>query len=278
MIKEILLTALKQGKNSDSLFAIWSWIFAHSDASNIYYGTMKEICEGCKVEYAKVNKAFELQSKWNRKDVEYSIVMRKDKQEFEPIDSLKSFSFYKEIFNIDLEKLTSQYKPIIIIFNDKKISELMKKSSVQVEDKKLPIVNDISIKAKIVKDEIDTKLRNACLDIYIDFYKARFNVKPKIDAIQIKALKSIIQWLKQNKKNGTEVDILTSFNVIFQNWDIYDKFYQNQYKLTQISSNITNLVSFIVNNLNKVNKSKTDKITEFAEQINELIDSGKLKH
>ena len=77
----------------------------------------------------------------------------------------------------------------------------------------------------------------------------------KIDGIQGKALKSILSYLKQlcrQKGKESEEDVLNAFKFIFANWSRLDEFLQKQIKLSQINSNLPN----IIQNLKKTNNQK----------------------
>ncbi len=88
-----------------------------------------------------------------------------------------------------------------------------------------------------------------CMKIYNDFCLEKLGVKAKIDGTQGKALKNIIKYLKSNikEKPASEQAICDAFEIIFQKYDRWGKFYQGQLKLNQIDSNLINIIKLIKN-------------------------------
>ena len=94
--------------------------------------------------------------------------------------------------------------------------------------------------------------------IYDTFIKSKLGVGAKIDGQQGKAMKSIITYLKTNVKGETEKDILTAWQFIFEQWDLLDDFTQKQIKLSQINSNILNILNQIRNGKKAGNNLETN--------------------
>lgn len=126
------------------------------------------------------------------------------------------------------------------------------------------------------------------IDVYFDWFKQRNDdVPPKIDAAEAKAAKMIAEYFKtiQAKKepNTTEEEMPEKIKnmalYIFSKWDTLEVFLQKQVKLTQINSNITNIINFIKNgkqatNNNNYNKQPVtnDTITERFKYFSEFFD------
>lgn len=97
------------------------------------------------------------------------------------------------------------------------------------------------------------------MKIYYDWFKDLNDEPPKIDAGDGKALKEIIKHLKTSAKNrepGISDEkllstVLNGFAHIFKNWGLMDAFYRKQVKLTQINSNLTNIINEIKNGTKK---------------------------
>jgi len=88
------------------------------------------------------------------------------------------------------------------------------------------------------------------IDLYNDFCLNRFDAPAKIDGVQGKAMKSIIKYLKSvSKKKGSDPDqgVLDSLKYIFSSWDSLEPFLQKQVKLSQINSNLVNIIQQIRN-------------------------------
>lgn len=126
------------------------------------------------------------------------------------------------------------------------------------------------------------------IDVYFDWFKQRNDgVPPKIDAAEAKAAKMIAEYFKtiQAKKepNTTEEEMPEKIKnmalYIFSKWDTLEVFLQKQVKLTQINSNITNIINFIKNgkqatNNNNYNKQPVteDTIAERFKYFSEFFD------
>lgn len=127
------------------------------------------------------------------------------------------------------------------------------------------------------------------IDVYFDWFKQRNDgVPPNINAAEAKAAKMIAEYFKtiQAKKepNTTEEEMPEKIKnmalYIFSKWDTLEVFLQKQVKLTQINSNITNIINFIkngkqaTNNSNKYNKQPVtnDTITERFKYFSEFFD------
>lgn len=92
-------------------------------------------------------------------------------------------------------------------------------------------------------------------DIYDQFMKSR-GLVAEFGGAEGKSMKRIIAYLidmlmDQNKESFTadtmKVKVLKSLKYIFDSWSKLDLFYQNQLKLTQISSNLVNIINQIKN-------------------------------
>jgi len=112
---------------------------------------------------------------------------------------------------------------------------------------------------EVIMPEEKIPAYSPCMKIYNDFILEKLGVKAKIDALQGKALKNIIKYLKSNikEKPTSEQAICDAFEIIFQKYDRWGKFYQDQLKLNQIDSNLINIIKLIKNGKSK-NRGCTD--------------------
>ena len=118
------------------------------------------------------------------------------------------------------------------------------------------------------------------LEIYYNWYSERNDgVPPKIDGGDGTALKNIISYFKtvykgRKEPKGTEREEVTAMWLfIFQNWHSLDSFYQKQTKLTQINSNITNIINEFKNGARKSKSNPKDKSDDArAERIKSSFD------
>ena len=89
------------------------------------------------------------------------------------------------------------------------------------------------------------RLYSSLMAIYFDFVKQYTGVPPKVSEIEGKALKNIIKYLSSIQPN--EEDIIIGWKAIFENFNKWDSFYQKQLKLSQIDSNLLNIINSIKN-------------------------------
>ena len=108
------------------------------------------------------------------------------------------------------------------------------------------------------KEEVkEPSVYTRCMDVYAKWFEAEFGTGPKIDGQQGKAMKDLIAYFKiqvVKKFNGepaseTEIDdgIEASFRAVFEHWNRLELFYQQKTKLSEISSNIQNIIVQIKN-------------------------------
>ena len=118
------------------------------------------------------------------------------------------------------------------------------------------------------------------VEIYYNWFSERNDgVPPKIDGGDGTALKNIISYFKtiykgRKEPKGTEREEVTGMWIfIFTNWHSLDSFYQKQTKLTQINSNITNIINEFKNGARKSKSNPKDKSDDArAERIKSSFD------
>lgn len=96
-----------------------------------------------------------------------------------------------------------------------------------------------------IENKDDKHIYKMSIDIYHKFCLSNFDAPAKIDAVQGKALKTILVYLKKlciQKGNHTPQDILNALQYIFSNWKNLEPFLQKQVKLSQINSNLVNII------------------------------------
>lgn len=108
-----------------------------------------------------------------------------------------------------------------------------------------------------------------CVGVYFKFAKDKIGMSPVFDGAQGKALKKIIDWLELNlKEEKTVENVVNGFKFILDRHDQWDKFYQDQIKLTQIHSNITNIVKNI---RDAHSKSKSEQYKAIQREIQSRV-------
>lgn len=127
-----------------------------------------------------------------------------------------------------------------------------------------------SVKRNNAKDDIAQPIPNINTDskhnslytnmiaIYDGFCLNEFDAPSNINGQEGKAMKQIIKYLKSVcKAKGDDSDsaIQNAFKYILNNWNQLEPFYQKQIKLSQINSNITNIINNLKNGKAKSNRS-----------------------
>ena len=150
-------------------------------------------------------------------------------------------------------------EPKIEIVKPKERKTVVKKSPPKKEEPKTPpTMNE------------DGKLYARMVEIYFDWFKGLSGVSPKFGQAEGASLKQLINYFKilykANKKEGeNEFDEVTKmFSFIFSHWNLIDPFYQKQTKLTQINSNIQNIINDIKNGHGKKQQSNSKDKSEHA--------------
>ena len=108
-------------------------------------------------------------------------------------------------------------------------------------------------------------LFQSCIDIYDQFCKDKIGVGAKIDGQQGKAMKSILSYLKR-QCDGNEKMTEQSWSVILGNWDSLDKWQKNRVKLSEINSDLLNIINQIKNGRGQNSKNTG---TELNQAIND---------
>ena len=88
-----------------------------------------------------------------------------------------------------------------------------------------------------------------CVSVYDAFIKNRLDMPAKINGAEGKALKQIIAYLKKSasSKGLNDDTTIDGFRYILNSWDKLEPFLQKQIKLTQINSNLTNIINDLKN-------------------------------
>lgn len=96
-------------------------------------------------------------------------------------------------------------------------------------------------------------LHQKFLEIYDDFHQKKIGTGAKIGAKEGAAAKSILQYISKESKVKTEEGILASWEYILNNWQRLEPFYRNRMQITDINSNLTNILNQLRNGKNSTN-------------------------
>ena len=116
------------------------------------------------------------------------------------------------------------------------------------------------------------KLYPLMVEAYNEFCLQKTNMGAKMNAHQGKALKSIVQYLASQIKNKRvqiteeelKTEVLSAWNYVLGNWHEITGYYAEQIKLSQIDSNLPNL---LVQLRNKKTTARNEKFASRQSQI-----------
>lgn len=129
------------------------------------------------------------------------------------------------------------------------------------EEERIPVIIKNRSKEivfeKITKESTKSLYRDL-LAIYYYFYEKKFNIAPRINAIEGKSLKMIIAFLR--KICADDAEVKATFEAILLQWHKLPDFYQNQADLKQINSNLNTILRQLKNGQN--NKKASDDLRD----------------
>lgn len=136
-------------------------------------------------------------------------------------------------------------------------------------------------KSNLPENEVENENKNATeyqvfVAAYSDWHNAEIGVPIKMNGADGNAMKEIISYLNiatsQNNKSAIE-----AWQFILDNYSRWDKFHQNQTKLTQINYNLTNILNSIKNGTSNTNNQSASLEAEARRTAEELAAFGKVK-
>ena len=145
------------------------------------------------------------------------------------------------------------------------ISFLSEDSGTKVEQKR----NE----KKQKKSEVKNELYKTMVTVYDELCLTKIGMGAKMDALQGKSMKSIIEYLKSQVKNKmndlADIDeaVLNAWKYILNNWNELQDFYSDQIKLNQINSNLPNI---LVQLRNSKTSKKVQKFTNTENNIENI--------
>lgn len=114
-----------------------------------------------------------------------------------------------------------------------------------------------------------------CMEIYNDWIISITGIGGKINDVEGKALKQIINYLRTQisnaGKDASEEAVHKAFKFILINRDRWDKYHQDKLKITEINSNLINIINAVKNG---TVKQKADN--SFSESLSELRKEGSI--
>tara|TARA_R110002096_G_scaffold212268_1_gene399646 strand:+ start:318 stop:1088 length:771 start_codon:yes stop_codon:yes gene_type:complete len=124
------------------------------------------------------------------------------------------------------------------------------KTKIAITEKVQPIPNTKTTNINTNKNPYYTEL----LFVYDKFCQETFDAPAKINGAEGKALKQIISYLKglcKAKGDDSLEAVKNAFRYILSNWANLEPFLQKQIKLTQINSNLANIINQLKNGTEK---------------------------
>lgn len=282
---------------------VWCWLYANSDSNGIVCFDYNDIMIECRVPKTIIFRSLELQRIWNKNNAEKTIMLHKRNGEFVPMYCEYPAPEIMEQINERKTAILKQKRNnirLIIMFITPLFETVLKQIEEKIEPQKEPKKpRKKSVSQKVAEEfnennnenkdadkkkpvnprsKVDSNLLKKCLAIYIQFYKKRNdNATPLIDGMQVNALKDIILHFMKNSPDPSEENIIHSFDILFNNWDKYANYIQDQLTLIQIKRNITNMVAYLKKNRKNINKDKTSRLKDFQDAIIDKVNSGDME-
>jgi biotin operon repressor len=163
----------------------------------------------------------------------------------------ESFDGRKRILKSSLQETGNQ--------SFKDVEPAFQKSKGRVSETANILIQDTNTDNSTIKNGEVSPFTNF-VSVYDKFCKDRIGVGCKMNGAEGKALKSIIQYLKLHIKGDSQSALVESWKYILSRWDALDDFYKNQMKLTQINSNLINILNQLKNNKNGKSSDLESKI------------------
>lgn len=182
-----------------------------------------------------------------------------------------------ETFNKQLLNFSEKYK-IKKEINAKRISDWREKQIVTENVTRNESVRNAT-KVKESKVKVDNRnvsnslfseavasdgVYKKCIEIYNSFILNKTSVSAKINGKEGVAMNKIINYLKQQvkNKNDLETEIPNALTYIFSHFEKWDNFHKGQLNLSQIESNLINIINSIKNGKST---SKNQPISKYAQ-------------
>lgn len=136
-------------------------------------------------------------------------------------------------------------------------------------------------KNNLPENEIDTEIGNDndyknFVATYSEWHKTAIGIPIKMNGADGKAMKEIITYLK-TATSEKETTPIAAWQFILDNYNRWDKFHQNQTKLTQINYNLINILNSIKNGTSNSNHQSASLEAEARRTAEELAAFGKVK-
>jgi len=112
---------------------------------------------------------------------------------------------------------------------------------------------DGSVKVSAEKGGAGGKLHQDCMAVYSEFIKSKTGVPAKIDVADGKAMKTMIAYFRGAVKGRNEpvededAEVVKCFQYLFANFSKWQPFHQGRIKLSQINSDLQNIIQSIKN-------------------------------
>lgn len=237
----------------DPYLRVWCFFYGKSDANGVFETPIPFLLSKFKISRTTLRRIISYGVWWTESGLK--------------VDSKWTDNALKIIFVIEFSglKVDSKWTESGHL-TEKKV---VKKNAPKVEstaDIQINISTEKKVKAQ------SENLYPQMVDRYNDFCVNRTGMGAKMNAHQGKSLKSIIEYLalqvKNKKTDITEaelkVDVLNAWEYILNNWIQIKGYYAEQIKLSQIDSNLPNILMQLRNN------KKSNRDEKFAKTRSEI--------
>ena len=223
-------------QKSDAYAQVWVYFFANSNDKGEFES-----------QYSFLLSRFKISRSTLQRIVEYGCAWAENGQNLGRIwagNTLKII-FVTNIDGQDLGRIWAE--------NGQKTEPKKREKKAKVEQTS---IEDMPINTKLNPKPKSDKLHPMMIEVYNEFCKEKIGMGAKIDAHQGKSMKLIIEYLTlqiKNKKGELEEEVLknevlNAWKFILANWGRVKGYYAEQIKLSQINSNLPNILMQFKNN------------------------------
>lgn len=187
---------------------------------------------------------------------------------------------------------TKTRKPVVGKSKNIKKTEVIKKEEIIIVQEEVKPSENGSLFPKPPKppkeEKVPDRIYTEMVKIYFDWFeKLSGGVKPKFGAIEGAAMKLIMNYFKSVHRDANDgsdefEEVTKMFSIIFAKWNLIDPFLQDQTKVTQINSNLQNIIIQIKNghkrkstSNDKSSNSINARVQDSYNKLDEMLSNGK---
>ncbi len=231
---------------------VWAFLYANTDESGVFEISIYTLLSRFKISQTTLHRIVQLSDNWNESGMKVERKWNNNTLKIKVLEGDGGMKVERKWNRSGMKK---------------------KASSVPIESNNA----DYQPSGNLRVNEPPEKLYPQMVKLYDDFCRQRINVGAKMDALQGKSMKSIIDFLSAQIKtkkgsNLTEQElnegIKTAWSFILSKWDLVKGYYSEQIKLSQINANLPNILMQMKSNNQNNRDAKFSNIENQIGNVN----------